>query len=75
VTPPLQAALQAGATVFCVKCPATVPGGGVVAYGPGLWATMGPGGARGVGNFMPPGTPLESLARDARWLDFRCVSA
>jgi hypothetical protein len=75
VTPPLQAALQAGATVFCVKCPATVPGGGVVAYGPGLWATMGPGGARGVGNFMSHGTPLESLARDARWLDFRCVSA
>jgi hypothetical protein len=70
LTPQLQAAMDAGATVLCVRCPAS--GGGSVAYGPGLWATMGPGGARGVGSFMPAGTPLEPLAHPgrARWLDF-----
>ena len=72
MTPSLQDAMQAGATVLCITCSAS--GGGVVAYGPGLWATMGPGGARGVGTFMPEGTPLEPLARVARWLDLSWFS-
>ena len=69
LTPQLQTALNTGATVLCIECPAS--GGGVVAYGPGLWATMGPGGARGVGTFVPPASPLGPLARagEARWLD------
>ena len=69
LSPRLQMAMQAGATVLCIKCP--VAGGGVVAYGPGLWATMGPGGVRGVGTFVPRGSPLGPLARtgEARWLD------
>lgn len=69
LSPRLQTAMQAGATVLCIRCP--VVGGGVVAYGPGLWATMGPGGVRGVGTFVPRGSPLGPLARtgDARWLD------
>eukprot|EP01052_Picozoa_sp_SAG31_P034785 SAG31_NODE_4111_length_3573_cov_2.393207_1_plen_207_part_00 len=70
LNPRLQAAMEGGALVLCLKCPV---GGGeeaVVAYGPGLWATMGPGGARGVGSYMPRGTPLEPLAVSSRWLDF-----
>ncbi len=72
MTPQLQVLMQQGATVLCVMCSAS--SGGVVAYGPGLWATMGPGGARGVGTFMPEGTPLEPLARVGRWLDFSWFS-
>lgn len=80
MTPSVQAAMEAGATVLCIKCTASTAAGllpallpeqaYVVAYGPGLWTTMGPGGARGVGTFMNYKTVLEPLARHTRWLDF-----
>ena len=53
LTPAVEAAVVSGATAICVNCKgkaSQTP----VAYSPGLWATMGTGGARGVGTYVLP---------------------